>query len=89
MRMNLSSLKGGEVGRSIPDCEISSLLDKNIVRWSTVSSALALACPPFVLKYNKMYLSAFQHKNLNASRFVFHSSQMTWTKLVDFHVSIN
>ena len=30
-----------EVGGSIPGCEISSLLDKKLVRWSIVSCALA------------------------------------------------
>jgi hypothetical protein len=33
-----------EVGGSIPGCEISSLLDKILVRWSIASYALALAC---------------------------------------------
>ena len=33
-----------EVGGSIPSCEISSLLDKKPVRWSTASCALTLAC---------------------------------------------
>jgi hypothetical protein len=42
-----------EVGGSIPGCEISSLLDKNLVRWSTVSYALALDCWPFVSKKKK------------------------------------
>ena len=31
-------------GDSIPDCEISSLLDKELARWSTASCALVLAC---------------------------------------------
>ena len=31
------------VGGSIPDCEISSLLAGKLVRWSTVTCALALA----------------------------------------------
>jgi hypothetical protein len=35
-----------EVGGSIRDCEISSLLDKKFARWSTASYALALACRP-------------------------------------------
>ena len=33
-----------EVGRSIPGCEISSLLDEKLATWSTASCALALAC---------------------------------------------
>ena len=37
-----------EVGGSVPDCEISTLLDKKLVRWSTASRALALACRPYV-----------------------------------------
>ena len=39
-----------EVGGLIPGREISSLLDKKIVRWSTASYALVLACQPFVSK---------------------------------------
>jgi hypothetical protein len=31
-----------EVGGSIPRCEISSLLDKTLARWSSASCALAL-----------------------------------------------
>jgi hypothetical protein len=42
-----------EVGGPIPSCEISSLLDGKLVRWSTTSCALALACQPFVSKINK------------------------------------
>jgi hypothetical protein len=37
-----------EVGGSIPDCEISSLLDIKLARWSIASYALALACRPSV-----------------------------------------
>jgi hypothetical protein len=37
-----------EVGGSIPRCEISSLLDGKLVRWLTVSCALALAYQPYV-----------------------------------------
>ena len=33
-----------EVGGSIPGCEISSLLDIRLARWSTASCALTLAC---------------------------------------------
>ena len=33
-----------EVGGSIPGCEISSQLDKELARWSTASYALVLAC---------------------------------------------
>jgi len=37
-----------EVGGSIPDYEISSLLDKILVMWSIASCALTLACRPCV-----------------------------------------
>ena len=48
-----------EVGDSIPRCEISSLLDKKLARWSTTSYALALGCHPSVSikktkKHNQM-----------------------------------
>jgi len=33
-----------QVGDSIPGCEIFSLLDKKLVRWSTAYCASALAC---------------------------------------------
>ena len=39
-----------EVGDSIPGCEISSLPDRKLARWSTASCALALASRPSVLK---------------------------------------
>jgi hypothetical protein len=39
-----------EVGGSIPGCEISSLLDGKLAKWSTASCALALAQQPFVSK---------------------------------------
>jgi hypothetical protein len=42
-----------EVGNSIPGCEISSLLDGKLARWSTASCALALACRPSVSKKEK------------------------------------
>jgi hypothetical protein len=44
-----------EVGSSIPDYEISSLLDIKLVRWSTASCALTLACKPSLskTKHNK------------------------------------
>jgi hypothetical protein len=32
-----------EVGGLIPGCEISSLLDRELARWSTASGALAIA----------------------------------------------
>ena len=38
-----------EVGRSIPDCEIS-LLNEKLSRWSTTSCAMALACRQSVSK---------------------------------------
>jgi hypothetical protein len=39
-----------EVGGSIPGCEISSLLDKILARWSTASCALALTYQPSISK---------------------------------------
>jgi hypothetical protein len=42
-----------EVGDSTPSCEISSLLDKKLARWSTASCALALACWPSISKKEK------------------------------------
>ena len=42
-----------KVGGSIPDREISSLLDRELVRWSTTSRALALSCWPSVSKQKK------------------------------------
>ena len=38
------------IGGSIPGCQISSLLDKILARWSTTSCALALACRPSMWK---------------------------------------
>jgi hypothetical protein len=35
---------------SIPECEISSLLDRILAKWSIVFCALALACWPSFLK---------------------------------------
>ena len=49
-----------EVGTSNPGCEISSLLDGKLPRWSTTSCALALACWPSVsnsFKKNVMVVS--------------------------------
>jgi hypothetical protein len=43
---NLKEKDGG----SLPSCEISSLLDINLARWSTASCTLALACRPIVSK---------------------------------------
>ena len=37
-----------KVGGSIPSCEISSVLEKILARWSAASYALMLACRPFV-----------------------------------------
>jgi hypothetical protein len=42
-----------EVGSSSPECEISSLLDGKLARWSTISCVLALACWSFVSKLIK------------------------------------
>ena len=38
-----------EVGGSIPNCEVISLLDKRLPRRSTTSCALVMACWPFDL----------------------------------------
>jgi hypothetical protein len=43
-----------EVGGSIPDCEISSLLDIKLIRWSIASCALTLACRPSISKIYKI-----------------------------------
>jgi hypothetical protein len=47
------NLKEG-VGGSIPGCEISSLLDRKISRWSIASYALALAYQLSVLKIENL-----------------------------------
>ena len=39
-----------EVGGSNPGCEISSLPDRKLARWSTASCALAMACQPSISK---------------------------------------
>jgi hypothetical protein len=39
-----------EVGGSNPGCEISSLLDRTLAKWSTISCALTLACRPSIYK---------------------------------------
>ena len=36
-------------GGSIPNCEISSLPDGELAKWSTTSCTLTLACRPFIL----------------------------------------
>ena len=41
------------VGSVIPGCEISSLLDGKLSRWSNASYALALACRHFVSRKQK------------------------------------
>jgi hypothetical protein len=42
-----------EVGGSNPGCEISSLHDGKLVKWSTISCALTLTCRHFVSKKEK------------------------------------
>jgi hypothetical protein len=42
-----------EVGSSITGCEISSLLDGKLAKWSTAPCTLALTCRPFVSKEKK------------------------------------
>jgi hypothetical protein len=42
-----------EVGGANPNCEISSLLDAKLARWSTTSCVLALACRPSVSNQKK------------------------------------
>ena len=39
-----------KVGNSLPSCEISSLLARKLVRWSTASCDLALVCRPSISK---------------------------------------
>ena len=48
----LSKSQGKGCG-SIPDYEISSLLDRKFAKWTTASCALALACRPSVSKHDK------------------------------------
>jgi hypothetical protein len=43
-----------EVGNSIPGCEIFSLPDGKLAKWSIASHALALACRPSVLRLKKL-----------------------------------
>jgi hypothetical protein len=53
-----------EVGGSIPNCEISSLLDKKkLAKWSVASCALALACRSSVSKKQQQQQQQ-QQKNL-------------------------
>ena len=42
-----------KVGILIPGCEISSLLDRKLARWSTALCALALGCRPSISKKEK------------------------------------
>ena len=42
-----------EVGGSIPDCKISSLLWHKLAKWSTTFYALTRACQPSISKWNK------------------------------------
>ena len=42
-----------EVGDSIPGCEISSIVDIKLAKWSTASCALALVRWPYVSNINK------------------------------------
>jgi hypothetical protein len=59
-----------EVGSSIPGCEISSLLDKKLARWSTVACALALACQPSIYKSNnKKRQNKTKQKSLNLRKY--------------------
>ena len=37
-----------EIGGLVPGCEISSLLERKLARWSFASCALALACDDFL-----------------------------------------
>jgi hypothetical protein len=55
-----------KIGGSIPDCEISSLLDGKLAKWSTASCALALACRPSVSQKRK------KKKKKNSLRVEFH-----------------
>ena len=50
----------------ILSCDISSLLDRELVRWSTVSCALAWACRPSVSKkFNKIKLKTLLDNDLH------------------------
>jgi hypothetical protein len=42
-----------KVGKSIPNCEISSPLNGKLAKWSTTSCTLALAYQPSVSKKEK------------------------------------
>jgi hypothetical protein len=42
-----------------PGCEISSLLDGKLARWSIASCALALACWPSISKIKKIKKKLF------------------------------
>ena len=55
-----------EVGGLIPNCEISSLFDIKLARWSTASCALVLACRYHVSKKKKML--AHDHAACDLSR---------------------
>ena len=55
-----------EFDGSIPGCEISSLLDIKLVRWSTASCALTMACRHYVSKQtNKQSYSYWLFRELN------------------------
>ena len=61
-----------EVGGSIVGCEISSLLDGKLARWSTASCALALACWPSVSKQHNNVIHSVNnctmaHRSLQAA----------------------
>ena len=50
-----------KVGGSIPDCEISFLLDEKLAWWSTASCALTLAYRPSVSKYIYIHIHIHTH----------------------------
>jgi hypothetical protein len=53
-----------EVDGSTPGYEISSLLHRKLVRWSTASCALALASQPSASKKEKKGIHASPHQHL-------------------------
>jgi hypothetical protein len=50
-----------EVGGSSPECEISSLLDRKLARWSNASYALMLARRPSISKMTQKKIEEKEH----------------------------
>ena len=70
-----------ELGGSILGCEISSLLDRRIVMWSTTSRALALACRPAASK-NKNKKNRLKFKTLGNLSIVFRGIYRIYLKIM-------